>query len=395
MTVFLKKIQLQNLLSFGPDGTELELRPLNVLIGPNGCGKSNLIEAISLLQAAPKELAEPVSRGGGVRNWIWNQTEGAVASLQVNVEVGDREFEHRLKFQPQAQEANKKVAQLHTIDESIEQRTIGSRRPPMALIGHDEYGGHQRFINVSDGLETEKKLDSITPQQSILSYLLLNSVFSPAVSSYLQSRLYRKWMFGNQASIRQPQRADQPQLLLAEDSSNLAGCVDRICRSDLRERFLEELRELLPEVQDVSVVYEGDYAHLYLIHAGGLRIPAMRLSDGTLRYLQLLTILLGTQSGSLIGLEEPELGLHPDLVVRVARLLEEASERIQLLVTTHSPMLIDALQVQGQIESVVVCQKNASGTVFQRLDESKLSQWLDEYSLADLWSQGHIGGNRW
>ena len=68
--VFLRRVALQNLLSFGPDETDLELQPLNVLIGPNGSGKSNLIAAIGLLQAAPKDLTAPIRATGGIDEWL-------------------------------------------------------------------------------------------------------------------------------------------------------------------------------------------------------------------------------------------------------------------------------------------------------------------------------------
>ena len=69
--MLIQRIKLKNVLSFGPNGQELELKPLNVLIGPNGSGKSNLIEAIGLLQAAPKELVTPMLEGGGSADWLW------------------------------------------------------------------------------------------------------------------------------------------------------------------------------------------------------------------------------------------------------------------------------------------------------------------------------------
>ena len=69
--MFMHRIKLKNILSFGPNAQNLELKPLNVLIGPNGSGKSNFIEAIGLLQAAPRDLQKPIREGGGVGNWIW------------------------------------------------------------------------------------------------------------------------------------------------------------------------------------------------------------------------------------------------------------------------------------------------------------------------------------
>ena len=85
--MLIHRLKVAGLLSFGPDGIDLPLKPLNVLIGPNGSGKSNLLETIALLQAAPRKLTEPISRAGGVGNWLW-QGPGAPQSIAVEVVVG-------------------------------------------------------------------------------------------------------------------------------------------------------------------------------------------------------------------------------------------------------------------------------------------------------------------
>ena len=74
-------------------------------------------------------------------------------------------------------------------------------------------------------------------------------------------------------------------------------------------------------------------------------------------------------------------------------MLKEASERTQLVVTTHSRMLIDALG--DDPESVIVCEKHEGESVFERLDSKRLKDWLEKYTLGDLWSKGELGGNRW
>ena len=127
--------------------------------------------------------------------------------------------------------------------------------------------------------------------------------------------------------------------------------------------------------------------------SGGRQIPASRLSDGTLRYLSLLAVLLQPSPPPVVAIDEPELGLHPDIIPHVAELLVEASARMQLIVTTHSRLLVDALG--GIPSSVVVCSKEDGQSRFERLDAKALSGWLDSFSLGDLWSKGEIGGNRW
>ena len=126
---------------------------------------------------------------------------------------------------------------------------------------------------------------------------------------------------------------------------------------------------------------------------GDVVIPATRLSDGTLRYLCLLAVLCHPEPPPLICIEEPELGLHPDILPTVSKLLLEASERSQLIVTTHSDMIVDALT--NDWWSVVVCEKHDGQTVMRRLDEKKMAAWLEDYRLGELWSSGEIGGNPW
>ena len=70
-TRFIKTIRLRNLLSFGPESEEIELKPLNVLIGPNASGKSNFVDVISILQATPRDISEPMRQGGGIKEWLW------------------------------------------------------------------------------------------------------------------------------------------------------------------------------------------------------------------------------------------------------------------------------------------------------------------------------------
>jgi predicted ATPase len=126
---------------------------------------------------------------------------------------------------------------------------------------------------------------------------------------------------------------------------------------------------------------------------GGSSITAYRLSDGTLRWLALLTILLNPTPGPVTCIEEPELGLHPDIIPTLADLLRDASTRTQLILTTHSTALVDAFS--DEPEAVCVCEKVKGATEIQRLEADRLKVWLEKYSLGHLWASGEIGGNRW
>lgn len=168
----------------------------------------------------------------------------------------------------------------------------------------------------------------------------------------------------------------------------LANVPDRV-----RRQVATSMGEAYDGLQSVSSRLINGLVHVFVEESGGREIPASRLSDGTMRYLALLLMLLHPEPPPLVAIEEPELGLHADLMPGVARLLRAASERTQLVVTTHSRTLVDALS--DSAESVVVCEKRRGCTSFQRLDPQKLSGLLDQESLGKLWSAGDIGGNRW
>jgi predicted ATPase len=107
----------------------------------------------------------------------------------------------------------------------------------------------------------------------------------------------------------------------------------------------------------------------------------------------LLAVLCDPSPPPLVCIEEPELGLHPDIIPKVADLLIDASERTQLIVTTHSDILVDAMTEQP--DAVLICEKHNGQTKIRRLNSEKLQEWLNEYRLGELWISGELGGTRW
>ena len=162
--------------------------------------------------------------------------------------------------------------------------------------------------------------------------------------------------------------------------------------SQARQRLLEALNALYPEIQDFRTRVSEGRVQLFL-EEGDYSIPAARLSDGTLRFLCLLAILCHPKPQPLICIEEPELGLHPDVLPELSRLLVEASERTQIIITTHSDILVDAMTERQ--ESVVVCEKHNGMTEMHRLEKEELTEWVGKYRLGQLWTKGQIGGTRW
>lgn len=399
----LTNIHIRNLLSFGDPGIDLKLAPLNVLIGPNASGKSNLIEAISLLRATPGDLTVPIREGGGIDDWLWSGGQPApVARIQALVEYPQsvQPLRYRLDFTVEGQ-------RLQLVDEAAENerplpyhddvyffyryqngRPVLNVRPdPSSQVGIDS-GRHQRTLRRED----------LRPDQSVLSQRKDPDLY-PEITflgeQFAAIRLYREWNLGRYTAPRLPQKPDLPDDFLLEDASNLGLVLNSLQhRQPTRELLVSKLRVAYEAVEDVSTRIHGGTVQIF-VHEKGLHtpIPATRLSDGTLRYLCLLAVLLHPDPPALICLEEPELGLHPDLIPTIAELLLEAAQRTQLIVTTHSTALVSALSEIP--ESVVVCERDDDGSRLRRLDALQLRDWLERYALGDLWQMGEIGGTRW
>jgi predicted ATPase len=387
--MLLREIQVRNLLSFGPEGVVLPLRPLNVLIGPNGSGKSNLIEAISLLQSAPRLLASPVRDGGGIGDWLWKGARRPTAHLEVIVEneVGrNMPLRHALAFTESAQ-------RFELVDERIE-----NEAPHQGEAGpyfYYRFQNNHPVLNVR-GQRRELRREDVDPEKSILSQRKDPDQY-PEITylgeQFDRIRIYREWSIGRYTPPRQPQKADQRNDFLEEDFTNLGLALNRLRRNvEAKSRLLEMLTRLYSSVDDFDVSIEGGAVQVFL-QEGRFSIPATRLSDGTLRYLALLVLLCHPTPPPLLCIEEPELGLHPDVLVAVGELLKDASGRTQIIVTTHSDVLVDYLSESP--EDVVVCEKQDGQSVMQRLETEALEKWLENYSLGQLWRRGEIGGNRW
>ena len=402
--MMLHRLKISGLLSFGPQGIDLPMEPLNVLIGPNGSGKSNLLEVLALLRAAPRELAEPIKRGGGIWEWLWKGDESpGKATLEAFVDDPEKDspLRHVLKFTDHG-------GRFEVTDERIEcaetefayrlhqgQHTFDIQTEPK-----DQRTSSRPILSdsatiVSESLGLNMYRERTKPEESVLSQVRDAQTY-PALhclqEQYERIRLYRNWAFGPAAELRRNQSTHDPSDFLNEGGANLALVLSHFQGEDKR-KLVAALQELFDGIVDVNCPVTGGTVSLFLEERDGRQIPASRLSDGTLRYLCRLAILLHPEPPSLVAIEEPELGLHPDLLPTLSDLLVQASERSQLIVTTHSDVLVDALT--DKPESIVVCEKHAGQTAMERLDKDELAKWLGEYSLGNLWTSGQLGGNRW
>ena len=397
---FIHTIRLQKFLSYGSEGEEIELQPLNVLIGANASGKSNLIEALGLLKATPTDLTAPIRKGGGIGDFLWKGGQGTpTAEIETIVDYpeGVMPLRYRVGFSSSGQ-------RLELIDEVVENElpNPGESQPYFFY----RYQQGRPVLNVKtkpeskagtaiDRSERRLRREDLIPDQSVLSQRKDPDQYPELTylgKEFSKISLYRDWHIGRNSEPRMPQKTDLPEHPLLEDGSNLGLVLNNLQYQLGSRQIIEKIKKFYEVAEELTVKFSGGTVQIFIREEELIQpIPATRLSDGTLRYLFLMALLLDPTPPPLICVEEPEIGLHPDILPTIAEMLIEASQRTQLIVTTHSDALVSALSP----ESVLVCERDDKGSHLRRLDSERLKKWLENYSLGDLWRMGEIGGNRW
>lgn len=362
-----QKITLQNFLSYGSCGKEIELQALNVLIGPNGSGKSNFIEAFKILKAIPSNLMAPIRQGGGVNEFLWKGVKDNIptAKLEVILDNAGQDFTYQLQFTSVNQ-------QFEILTEVIAQIEITK-----------EYRLASNQSVIAKGLN---------PKAPGVQGLFVNQEQFYLKNQFSEIGLYRNWHLGQGSELRKPQQTDLPEHPLEEDGSNIGLVLNNLQYQLPSQQILEQFQKFYPNAEELNIKIYGNTIQIFIREKGlNQPIAAPRLSDGTLHYLFLMALLLDPNPPPLLCIEEPELGLHPDILPTIAEMLIDASQRTQLIVTTHSDILISALPP----ESVLVCERDEKGSHLHRLNTSELKQWLENYTVGDLWLMGEIGGRQW
>jgi predicted ATPase len=375
--MLLQSIKLTNLLSFRE--AELELRALNLLIGPNASGKSNLIAAIGLLKAAPENLEAAILRGGGARQWIRKGLNTANIGARIEGRDGSP-LSYSLQFSGQD-------AGYHLVEELTASDT--------GQVYFHRTGNSAAIHRAQEGRPVEARIEDGTSLFAVYRDPLDRTPITRTGQALGEIEIFREFNTSAGSTLRNGIAAGNQKGFLYEGGGNLALVLQELDFRVTLGRLNECLTRFWQDAEAIRFRIEGGLVQIYVKERGIEEpIPAVRLSDGTLKYLCLLAILLHPEPPPLVCIEEPELGLHPDALAIVADALKEASARCQLIVTTHSEALVSAFS--DEPESVVVCERGADGgTQFQRLDANALDEWLAEYRLGELWRKGEIGGNRW
>ena len=338
---------------------ELGLNSLNVMIGANGVGKSNLLELFSMLaHLMDGKLKRYVINHGGP-DQLLHRSRNHTPEMEIAFEMGDRAYRATL-----IPDRYRLVFAEESLGSAVIEAVCGLGS------GHDE-----------SNLIKATKYDQFADAE------LIKRVVS-------QWRVYHFLDTSRMSAIRQA-HFKRDNLGLKSDGSNLASYLrylnDRY--PDHHARIVQSIRLVTPCFGDF--VYRDDAGDQIDLEWQDVTDPETvkgpaQLSDGTLRFMCLATLLeqpVQLQPHTIL-IDEPELGLHPYALAIFAELLENASKSRQIVVATQSASLVNHLEP----ESVLVAERKSGESVFNRLDCDELRGWLEDFSLGDLWQMNVFGG---
>lgn len=369
----------------------LPLRPLNVVIGANGAGKTSLLEAIHLLKAAARgQLADSISDLQGFSSILCRGACRDQRTIDLGCAVVDEngvDLQYRLALRESGTEyriASEWLAEGKPVSGSAN-----------AILNREG----DRFSTTDTGADGERlaaRAPMLQPTESALSQLRWNLDSASRMRALLGAPLHCGALdVGPRAPVRLPQ-ALRAAPLPGINGENLAGCLYtlREANPDAFENVEDALRAAFPRFQRLAFPSVATGMLTFTWQDANFSDPLYphELSGGTLRFLWLVTLLSSPGLPPVTLIDEPEASLHPELLSILAELLREAEHRAQIVVATQSDSLVRFLH-PGE---VVVMDVDESGlATATNADELDLDRWLRDYTLDELWRMGQMGGKAW
>lgn len=332
---------------------------LNVLIGANGSGKTNFIrffELLGHLMDPNKGLQNYVSSRGRADAFLFRGMK-VTPELKAHLEFGKNEYKFTLK-----------AADDRCFFFAHESAPFDG--PFHGPIQNDQGSGHKESLIARSHETASKKWVFETIRDWRVYHFHDTSPGAPVMG--LCNTVDSDTLHGNAA--------------------NLASFLMKIAQSHPQNyaQIEETVRQVAPffGMFVLKEISPGQTQLLWKDRYSDLLYYPHQLSDGTLRYICLATLLLQPNPASTLIIDEPELGLHPYAIKLLASLLHEAAGRAQLIVSTQASLLLDELTP----EQVVVVNHHNGETLFERQNSAKLHDWLKEYTLGQLWEKNSLGG---
>lgn len=324
---------------------DLELKPLNIIIGANGAGKSNFIDVFKMLRKYKEGNFDSYVKAVGGANRLLHLGTKETKKLSARVEFSKKNMEYRIDL---------------------------------------KWNERDSFYGASS------ETTSINQNGTDFS---LSQAFKNYISSF---RCFHFNDTTNSSPLKQGGLLVNDNLYLQEDGGNLASILYRLKNTkELHSHYsdiVDAVRIIAPYFDDF--VLEPDERRISLRWKqknSDILFETFDFSDGTIRFIALATLLLSPldMSPDTILIDEPELGLHPLALKILAEMMQAvARQRKQVIATTQSVTLIN----QFQPEDIIVADRKDNQSVFRRLNKKEVKDWLDEYALGEIWEKDIIGG---
>lgn len=401
------ELEIEGFKSFGSPAERTELGPLSFVIGANASGKTNLLCALRFLQnAVNHDVSYAVSEMGGnaeVRNKRLRQRRvpkpvrlaiklEKAFSFSLSDDSQDREdegvvqsFEYELTLDLRSDDTTPNIEA-----ESLRAKIVRRGKTSMAGLTRDR----NKVVVFDPRLPTNVGDQTKTipvPEQEPTRLAIVGAGFFSIPATILREEI-RGWSFHNFIPdiARQPYR-EEADATLGSAGEKLASILHRMTSED-RAAIAQGLRGIVPGLKDVKtkkLPIEDTLAFQIVEDKLNAAINPISVSDGTVRLLALLVLTTwSARHSSLITIEEPENGVHPHLAENIVDMLRSASERSQLIVTTHEPDLLDHLDPS----EVILCDKEDGFTRLRKASSvGDIEQFREHFSLGELWEQGVVG----
>jgi predicted ATPase len=356
----LKRIQIKGFKSIRE--MDLELRPLNILIGANGAGKTNFISAFQFLnQIVERNLQVYVGRQGA--DALLHFGQKVTSEIFISLYFGQNNYEATL--------VSSTSDSLIFADERCSYHGQGFSTPYRVFLG----SGHKETLLYEEARRYPRK------------------VAAHVLNALKSWKLYHFHDTSESAKLKQTGEISD-NVILRPDASNLAAFLFL-----LQEKYPEHYNRIVKTIRLAAPFFDDFVLRPSPFNPNKIQLEwreqgsdayfnAHSLSDGTLRFICLTTLLLQPTLPSTILIDEPELGLHPHAIMLLASLLQSAATKTQVIVSTQSVPLVN----QFVPEDIIVVEKEDGQSVFKPQTSHGLESWLEEYGLGDLWEKNLIGG---
>lgn len=340
---------------------------LAVLIGPNGAGKSNFVSffrMMSWMLADPDNLRLHVAKQGGASKLLRDgpaQTPQIEAEITIQTSSGENQYSFRIFH-----------AAGDTFVFADEKYRFSSKDFLTSANWRGTGAGHTGPRLLDEAAKDDTARVILTILRRINVYQFHDT--SPT------ARMRTNWQTNDNRYLK-------------EDAGNIAPVLLRVKENEPEhyKRIVDTIRLILPFFSDFDL--EPQNGHIQLAwreRNSDIVFDISQASDGMLRVVALVTLLLQPEEHlpDVVVLDEPELGLHPYAITVIGGLIRAASTKVQVIAATQSTSLVD----QFDPEHVVVVERKERESTFQRLESESLQDWLEDYSLSELWEKNVIGG---